>query len=178
MHKERCEGITYQKALEGLPLLLQANTWWQGIKNKVSTWDEATKLMREVFAPKRQPYQVYIDLFANKQDMKTHTDTLLCHKRAILAELPENTHSEAQQIDFIFELLHARIRAKVQTPRSKAYSKKLEPSKKPTQKNKRVRKRTNAPKAAREQKSTPELVVATAENSAITKTNAERERAP
>lgn len=35
------------------------------------TWKKGIKRIREAFVPKRPPYKVYIDLFAEKQDPKT-----------------------------------------------------------------------------------------------------------
>ncbi|KAJ8914024.1 hypothetical protein NQ315_012048 [Exocentrus adspersus] len=78
-------------------------------------WEEAKKAIRDAFASKRPPYKIYIDLFSEKQDIKTLMDTFLCHKRALLAELPENNHTEEQQINLIFGLLHSRIRARIHT---------------------------------------------------------------
>lgn len=46
------------------------NTRWQGMKHQV-TWKKGIKRIREAFVPKRPPYKVYIDLFAEKQDPKT-----------------------------------------------------------------------------------------------------------
>lgn len=44
-----CSNIIDDHALKGLPILFMglAETWWQGVKSSVSTWDEALNFLRK-----------------------------------------------------------------------------------------------------------------------------------
>lgn len=117
-----CTNISEENALRGLPMLLDgfAATWFQGVKSSLTDWNRALALLRTTFGPTKPPYRVYRDLFAQEQDAKTKCDVYICKARAILAQLPTGTLTEATQIDMIYGLLHRRVREKV--PRDKVAS--------------------------------------------------------
>ena len=50
------ERIPKADALKGLPLLLQgeAQTWWQGTKSSITSWDDALRQIHAAFAQKGQ----------------------------------------------------------------------------------------------------------------------------
>ncbi|KAJ8914143.1 hypothetical protein NQ315_016221 [Exocentrus adspersus] len=116
------EKIEDADALKGLPLLLTgtAATWWQGVKNEVTTWNEATTRLRIAFSPAKPAYQIYLDIFNEPQKSKTPIDEFICNKRALLAQLPMNRHDEATQIDLVYGLLDVKLRKEV--PRSEITS--------------------------------------------------------
>lgn len=97
------ERISDEEALKGLPLLLKdtANTWWQGVNADIKTWSSALKQLRAAFAPQREPYEVYLEIFATSQGEKEKIDTFLCKKRASLGLLPPKRHKEEEQLDLI-----------------------------------------------------------------------------
>uniref|UniRef100_A0AAR5P2T7 CCHC-type domain-containing protein n=1 Tax=Dendroctonus ponderosae TaxID=77166 RepID=A0AAR5P2T7_DENPD len=95
-----CTNISDQNALRGLPMLLDgfAATWFQGVKSSLTDWNRALILLRTTFP----------------------SDIFICKARAVLAQLPNDTLTEATQIDMIYGLLHRRVREKV--PRDKVSS--------------------------------------------------------
>lgn len=111
----KCENITDNDTLLGLPLLLQdeAAIWWIGVKNTITTWEEFKSRIRQTFAPAKLPYQIYMDIFKENQSNNTPTDVFICKKRALLTTLPTNRHTEEQEIDLIFGLLNIQIRSKL-----------------------------------------------------------------
>ncbi|XP_048482478.1 uncharacterized protein LOC125489713 [Plutella xylostella] len=115
---KKIENIGDDDALEGLGLLLidTASTWWQGVKQEAKTWSSALNLIRAAFAPKKQPHEIYVDLFSSHQRDREPIDDFLCAKRALLAQLPSKRHKEEEQIDLIYGLLNTEM--KRQVPRS------------------------------------------------------------
>lgn len=109
------EKITDADALQGLPLLLphNASIWWQGVKNSGNTWRAAIDLIRAAFSPSKPAHQIYIDIFAERQNKHDSIDEFICKKRALLAQLPNNRHDERTQLDMIFGLLHINIRKEI-----------------------------------------------------------------
>ncbi|XP_017796978.1 PREDICTED: uncharacterized protein LOC108578206 [Habropoda laboriosa] len=91
------EGISDENAIRGLPLLLD---------------DEAAICLQNAYAPKRQPYTVYAEIFATKQDNRIPTDVFLAKKRALLAELPQS-HTEEVQLDILCGLLKLSTRERI-----------------------------------------------------------------
>ncbi|XP_018333593.1 activity-regulated cytoskeleton associated protein 2-like, partial [Agrilus planipennis] len=71
--------------LTGLSLLLTgvAVIWWQGVKTKATTCDQAAELMRGAFAWKKPNNQLYQEIFKTAQDKSTLTDLFVCQKRAL-----------------------------------------------------------------------------------------------
>lgn len=110
-----CTGITDANALKGLPMLLDgfAAKWFQGVKATVPSWQDAVGLLRNTFGPRKPPYRVYRELFADEQDSETKTDVFICKMRSILAQLPSGTLTEEVQLDMVYGLLHRKVREKV-----------------------------------------------------------------
>lgn len=108
------EGITDANALLGLPLLLEgnANTWWQGIKAQVTTWKQATELLKEEFAPSKPDYKIYAEIFRQPQGEGFPTGPFITTKRALFADL-KNPQTEEVQLDMVYGMLHLEIRERV-----------------------------------------------------------------
>ncbi|KAH8261164.1 hypothetical protein KR044_004169 [Drosophila immigrans] len=106
------EGIDDENALKGISLLFYgiASTWWQGVRKEAKTWNDAIGLIREHFSPAKPAYQVYMDFFAKKQFDGVAIDTFVVEKRALLAQLPEDRHSEETELDFLYGLLNIKYR--------------------------------------------------------------------
>lgn len=49
---KQSEDITDDNAIQGLRLLLEgpANTWWNGVKDDIRTWDQAKKAIRDEYS--------------------------------------------------------------------------------------------------------------------------------
>ncbi|CAK9820292.1 Activity-regulated cytoskeleton associated protein 1 [Anthophora plagiata] len=111
---KKVENISDENGIKGLPLLLEgeAATWWQGVKAGVTTWTQATDLLRAAYAPEKPAYAVYAEIFASKQEDHIATDAFIAQKRALLAELPHN-HTEEVQLDMLYSLLKLRTREKI-----------------------------------------------------------------
>lgn len=60
LYKE-AENISDNLDLKSIPLLLtgEAGIWWQGIKNKIDTFDNAIKCLKSNYIVVKQPYQIY-----------------------------------------------------------------------------------------------------------------------
>ncbi|XP_052740236.1 uncharacterized protein LOC112054640 [Bicyclus anynana] len=112
---KKVEKITDEDALIGFPLLLKdtASTWWTGIQAGIKTWPKAISALRSAFAPKRQPYEIYVELFADIQGYKEPIDTFLCRKRALLGMLPTKRHREEEQLDLIYGLLKVELKKEI-----------------------------------------------------------------
>jgi hypothetical protein len=108
------EAISDANALLSLQLLLegQAHTWWVGIKTLIIIWEDTKKFIREEYAPRPPAYQVYLDIFGEKQDRNTPTSTFIVKKRALFSLL-ENPHHEETQVKMVFGLLRLEIREKI-----------------------------------------------------------------
>ncbi|XP_033222826.1 uncharacterized protein LOC117176682 [Belonocnema kinseyi] len=118
IYKE-CTNISDENALKGITMLFNgfAATWCQGVKSSLNTREEVKTLLKSTFSVKQSAYRVYRELFAGEQDEHISTDLFICKARALLAHLPENTVTEAVQVDMIYGLLLHRIRKEV--PREK-----------------------------------------------------------
>lgn len=109
------EKISDEDALRGIPLLFNslATTWWQGVRKEATSFDHAMEMIRSHFSPTKPSYQIYQDIFQEKQGDGTAIDTFICEKRALLAQLPDNRHDEETQVDFIYGLLNIKYRKKI-----------------------------------------------------------------
>jgi hypothetical protein len=109
-----CARVNDENALRGLPMLLEglAATWWRGIKNTTDTWVRAIQELKETYGTKKTNDQLYLELFASKQEGGTPTDRFVCTKRALLAQFSPN-HSQDQQIDMVYALLCNDIKKRV-----------------------------------------------------------------
>ncbi|XP_023301275.2 activity-regulated cytoskeleton associated protein 2-like [Lucilia cuprina] len=106
------EAITDEDALKSISLLFHgmASTWWQGVRKEVKSWNDALSLIRDHFSPTKPSYQIYGEIFEQKQDERKAIDTFVCQKRALLAQLPDGRHDEECEIDFIYGLLNIKYR--------------------------------------------------------------------
>ncbi|XP_026469035.1 activity-regulated cytoskeleton associated protein 2-like [Ctenocephalides felis] len=107
-------SISDQTALQELPLLLQdsAATWWNGIKTKVCSFDEALSLIKVYYTQRRPAYSVYLEFFKDHQDENTSTHQFVSRKRTLLAELAYE-FPESTQIDMVYGLLKNKFRMKI-----------------------------------------------------------------
>ncbi|XP_036319810.1 activity-regulated cytoskeleton associated protein 1-like [Rhagoletis pomonella] len=106
------ESISDEDALKSIAILFysEAAIWWQGVRKEVQTWNEAIALIREHYAPAKDAYQIYMEIFEEKQDDVTKMSTFVSRKRALLAQLPEHRHDEETQLDMIYPLLNIKYR--------------------------------------------------------------------
>lgn len=97
------ENIAEDVALKSFPLLLtgEAGVWWQGVKQTVTTFDDAIKIFRSNFEIVKQPHQIYLEIFSNSQG-EMNTDSFVCNKRALFSKLPADQLSEEIQLDMIY----------------------------------------------------------------------------
>lgn len=109
------EKISDEDALRGIPLLFYglATTWWQGVRKEATSFDQAMEMIRSHFSPTKPSYQIYQEIFQEKQGDGTAIDTFICEKRALLAQLPDNRHDEETQLDFLYGLLNIKYRKKI-----------------------------------------------------------------
>ncbi|XP_036319809.1 activity-regulated cytoskeleton associated protein 1-like [Rhagoletis pomonella] len=106
------ESISDEDALKSIAILFysEAAIWWQGVRKEVQTWNEAIALIREHYAPAKDAYQIYMEIFEEKQDDVIKMSTFVSRKRALLAQLPENRHDEETQLDMVYALLNIKYR--------------------------------------------------------------------
>lgn len=111
--KDVC-NVTDDNAVRGLSMLLegQASKWWLGVKQTISTWNEAEKALRDAFSKKLPPHLVYREIFAREQKEDELTETFVCNVRSFFAQLPY-TLPLAAQLDIVFGLLNRRIRKRL-----------------------------------------------------------------
>ncbi|XP_045778552.1 activity-regulated cytoskeleton associated protein 2-like [Maniola jurtina] len=115
---KQVEKISDEDAIAGLPLILKkdAATWWQGIKEGITEWDDFKKKLRHSFAPKKPAYKIYQEIINVKQQYDEATEKFVAQNRMLLAQLPKPEHTEEQQLDMVFGQLKLTIKEKV--PRS------------------------------------------------------------
>uniref|UniRef100_A0A034WMD4 Ty3 transposon capsid-like protein domain-containing protein n=1 Tax=Bactrocera dorsalis TaxID=27457 RepID=A0A034WMD4_BACDO len=111
------ESISDEDALKSIAILFygEAALWWLGVRGakEVHTWDEAIALIREHFAPAKQAYQLYMEIFEEKQDDETTIGTFVCRKRALLTQLPAGRHNEEIELDMVYGLLNMKYRRQI-----------------------------------------------------------------
>lgn len=122
------ELISDEDALKGISLLFHgtASTWWQGVRKEAKTWQDVLTLIRDHFAPVKPAYQVYLEIFAEKQDDETAIDTFICQKRALLAQLPDGRHDEETELDLAYGLLNIKYRKHIARHEVKSFKELLE----------------------------------------------------
>ncbi|KAJ3662387.1 hypothetical protein Zmor_006738 [Zophobas morio] len=140
------ENITDEDAIAGLPLLLtgEANQWWNGVKNQIHTWREATELLREAFAPRRPNHRLFLDIFNNPQDEKTPTDKFITVQRERLAQMTRDLDEE-WQLDIIYGLLRYYIRDKIARSDCRSFAELLDKSRIVEENERETRVRNHAP---------------------------------
>lgn len=109
------EKISDEDALRSIPLLFYglASTWWQGVRKEATSFNQAMEMIRSHFSPTKPSYQIYQEIFQERQSDYTAIDTFICEKRALLAQLPDNRHDEETQLDFLYGLLNIKYRKKI-----------------------------------------------------------------
>lgn len=112
---KECVRVDDNNALRGLSMLLTgiAATWWHGVKDSTTTWSAAIDALKQTFGPRLPPSKLYRKVFEREQRIDETTDLFVCHIRALFAQLPPCSLSEAVQLDMTYGLLHRRIREKV-----------------------------------------------------------------
>ncbi|KAJ8716980.1 hypothetical protein PYW08_005379 [Mythimna loreyi] len=112
---KKIESITDEHAIEGLTLLLvgDASIWWLGVKSTITTWHEATSLLRSTFAPARPAYRIYDDIVMDKQKTPSGTELFVAKKRALMAELPKPFLLQSQCLDLLYTSLHIHVRDRI-----------------------------------------------------------------
>jgi len=122
------EGISDEDAVKSASLLFSglASTWWQGIRKEAKTWDDVIRLLREHFSPAKPAFQLYLDIFNEKQDSEKPIDTFICEKRALLAQLPDGRHNEETELDFVYGLLNIKYRKHISRNEMKTFKELLE----------------------------------------------------
>lgn len=108
------EKVTDADAITGLPLLLtgEANTWWNGVKNTVTTFAEATEALKHAFAPQRPNFRIFQEIYSTHQTPDMSTDRFVTTLRDKFSQLA-GTLSENWQLDMVYALLRPRIRDRI-----------------------------------------------------------------
>lgn len=108
------EKISDADALRGMPLLLEdyAATWWIGVKDTVSTFEDAKTLIRATFSPTVPDWRTFATIYEGKQQKKEPTDSFICKKRLLFSQLKLPINEEVQ-INMIYGLLHVNIRERL-----------------------------------------------------------------
>lgn len=111
---KEAENISNEMALISLPLLLEgyASTWWQGLKYEAKTFEEAIELLRSAFAPPKPDWRIFSEIFQDKQKPFESTDSFVCRKRCLFAQLKERL-SESTIINMVFSQISIPIREKI-----------------------------------------------------------------
>lgn len=108
------ENIAEADAITGFQLLLEkpADTWWEGVKEEIVTWEQLVSTVRNTFAPLTPNYKLLQDTYEVKQHRPGQTDQFVIGKRALLAKLSIAMPMELQ-LDMVYSLLHLDIRKRV-----------------------------------------------------------------
>ncbi|KAG8233323.1 hypothetical protein J437_LFUL017301 [Ladona fulva] len=109
-----CTNMTDENALRGLSMILEgvAATWWHGVKATVSDWSAAVSSLRNTFTRRLPPHLVFREILAREQHDDESCELLVCHFRALVAQLPYPL-PERIQLDMLHGLLHRRIRKRL-----------------------------------------------------------------
>ncbi|KAF9408456.1 hypothetical protein HW555_011862 [Spodoptera exigua] len=124
---KKIEKISDDDALEGLSLVLtdKAATWWIGIKSEIKKWSQAIDAIRCAFAPRKQPHEIYMEVFAKKQGNE-NIDDFVCEKRALLAQLPTKRQKEEEHLDMVYGLLKISYKKEIARSDIKTFADLLE----------------------------------------------------
>ncbi|XP_047021785.1 activity-regulated cytoskeleton associated protein 2-like [Helicoverpa zea] len=112
---KKIEALSNDNAIEGLTLLLigEASIWWLGVKDTITSWQEAVSLIRSTFAPKRPAYLVYDEIVCDKQQSPVGTELFVAKKRALMEELPKPSLTPSQGLDLLYTSLHISFRDRI-----------------------------------------------------------------
>jgi hypothetical protein len=108
------ENIADADALAGLPLLLtgEANQWWNGVKTRAPTFNDAIQLIRSAFAPRRPNFRIFAEIFAHAQPENMATDQYVTIQRDRFSQMTREL-DEVWQIDIVYGLVRKKIRDRV-----------------------------------------------------------------
>ncbi|KAI8114809.1 hypothetical protein CVS40_12865 [Lucilia cuprina] len=97
-----------------MPLLFEdyAATWWIGVKDTVTSFEDAKALIRATFSPPIPDWRIFSNIFELKQQKREPTDSFICKKRLLLSQLKVPV-SEEVQLNMIYGLLNITIRERV-----------------------------------------------------------------
>ncbi|XP_028169271.1 activity-regulated cytoskeleton associated protein 2-like [Ostrinia furnacalis] len=112
-----CAQVSSTNIVRGLAFLFSgdAATWWLGIKNTITSWDEAKENLISAFAfgDRRPPHRIYLQLFASPQMHNENTDTFIARSRSLLSKISDRDVSEKARLDMVYGLLHTKIRQRL-----------------------------------------------------------------
>ncbi|XP_061724302.1 uncharacterized protein LOC133530409 [Cydia pomonella] len=109
-----CAQVSDTNVLRGLAYLLKENaaTWWQGVKQQITSWQQAKENLISAYGDRRPPHRIYIEIFSSPQQTE-NTDVFVARIRSLFARLPEGDISEKAQLDMTYGLLSSRIRKRL-----------------------------------------------------------------
>ncbi|XP_041980261.1 uncharacterized protein LOC121733925 [Aricia agestis] len=109
-----CAQVSDANIIRGLAYLLKedAATWWQGIKDTLSTWRQAKENLISAYGDRRPPHRIYLEIFGSPQQSE-NTDIFVARIRALLARLPRGDLSLSAQMDITYALTSSRIRERL-----------------------------------------------------------------
>lgn len=76
----------------------KAATWWIEIKSEINKRSQAIDAIRCAFAPRKQPHEMYLEVFAKKQGNE-NIDDFVCGNRALLAQFPVKRQKEEEHLE-------------------------------------------------------------------------------
>ncbi|XP_037807267.1 activity-regulated cytoskeleton associated protein 2-like [Lucilia sericata] len=117
------EKISDADAIRGMPLLFEdyAATWWIGVKDTVTSFEDAKALIRATFSPPIPDWRIFSNIFELKQQKREPTDSFICKKRLLLSQLKVPV-SEEVQLNMIYGLLNITIRERVRRENIRTFS--------------------------------------------------------
>ncbi|XP_063389070.1 uncharacterized protein LOC134674845 [Cydia fagiglandana] len=109
-----CAQVSDTNVLRGLAYLLKENaaTWWQGVKQQITSWQQAKENLISAYGDRRPPHRLYIEIFSSPQQTE-NTDVFVARIRSLFARLPEGDISEKAQLDMTYGLMNSRIRKRL-----------------------------------------------------------------
>ncbi|XP_063392649.1 uncharacterized protein LOC134678129 [Cydia fagiglandana] len=109
-----CAQVSDTNVLRGLAYLLKDNaaTWWQGVKQQITSWQQAKENLISAYGDRRPPHRLYIEIFSSPQQTE-NTDVFVARIRSLFARLPEGDISEKAQLDMTYGLMNSRIRKRL-----------------------------------------------------------------
>ncbi|XP_063361755.1 uncharacterized protein LOC134650752 [Cydia amplana] len=109
-----CAQVSDTNVLRGLAYLLKENaaTWWQGVKQQITSWQQAKENLISAYGDRRPPHRIYLEIFSSPQQTE-NTDVFVARIRSLFARLPEGDISEKAQLDMTYGLLNSRIRKRL-----------------------------------------------------------------
>lgn len=106
-----CARVSDGNALRSFPTLLlgTALTWWSGVKNNMTDWNQVLNSFKSAFCNIKPAHQIFSEIFSKRQNTTTNTELFICESRSLLAKLPYNLE-EIVLLDIIYSQLKFEIR--------------------------------------------------------------------